>query len=180
MRDEMKSGQAEIRSTVNAWITDMRDGWKETVSCQVTTAAWLETKEISSEDVEPEVEHREVPMEDAVVKPVKGRKKRHSGQKQAAERCGETKELTRRDRGSQRKVSHCARMAWRKRSAFREIVDRGRNWSQLAGGRHKAQRWHGAGDTIARDTTSTLWYTNLGKDGRLGGDVGSASNATRA
>jgi hypothetical protein len=26
MRDEMKSGQAEIRSTVNAWITDMRDG----------------------------------------------------------------------------------------------------------------------------------------------------------
>jgi hypothetical protein len=39
-------------------------------------------------------EHREVPKEYAVVKPVKGRKKRHKGRRLAAGRRGEPKELT--------------------------------------------------------------------------------------
>jgi hypothetical protein len=39
-------------------------------------------------------EHREVPKEDAVVKPVKGRKKRHRDQYLAAGRRGEPVEVT--------------------------------------------------------------------------------------
>jgi hypothetical protein len=49
----------------------------------------------NQEDMEPESEYREVPMEDGVVKPVGRRKKRHRGRHLAAGRRGETKELTR-------------------------------------------------------------------------------------
>jgi hypothetical protein len=42
-------------------------------------------------------EHQEVPNEDAVVIPVRGRKMRHRGRKQAAGRHGESKELNRGD-----------------------------------------------------------------------------------
>jgi hypothetical protein len=96
------------------------------------------------EDMKSEVEHWKVPKEDAVGKPVKGRKMWHRGQKQAAERCGEPKELTRGDCGSQRKlaatcrkVSHHARVAWHKRNVFRKIRTWG-NWgsqSKFATGR---------------------------------------------
>jgi hypothetical protein len=79
------------------------------------------------EEMESESEHREVPKEDAIVKPVKGRKKRH-------------KELTRGDCGSRRKlaaacrkVSRHAEVARRKRNVFRKTVDRERNWPQPAG-----------------------------------------------
>jgi hypothetical protein len=71
MGEEIKSGQAEMRSIVNAWIADMMKDRKETMSCQVTTAACLDSKEQNPEDMESEVEHREVPTEDAVVKPAK-------------------------------------------------------------------------------------------------------------
>jgi hypothetical protein len=74
------------------------------------------------------VEHRVFPKEKAVVKPVKGRKKRHRGRKPAAGRCGEAKELTRSDCGTGkklaaacRKVSSCATVAWRKRNHLRKI-----------------------------------------------------------
>jgi hypothetical protein len=72
-------------------------------------------------------EHQEVPREDAVVKPVERRKKRHKGRKQAAGRHGEPKELTRGDCGSRkksaaacRKVSRRATVAWRKKNIFRK------------------------------------------------------------
>jgi hypothetical protein len=39
-------------------------------------------------------EHQEVPREEAAVIPVRGRKRRHTGRKQAAGRHGEPKELT--------------------------------------------------------------------------------------
>jgi hypothetical protein len=48
MRGEIKSGQAEMRCIVNAWIADMKKkGRKETMSCQVTTAACLDSKELN-------------------------------------------------------------------------------------------------------------------------------------
>jgi hypothetical protein len=79
-------------------------------------------------------EHREVPKEDAVVKPVKGQKKRLKGRKLAAGRHGESKQLTQGDCGSRRKlaaacrkVSHRAAVAWRKRNVFRKIRTWG-NW----------------------------------------------------
>jgi hypothetical protein len=46
----------------------------------------------NSEEIESESEYREVPKEDAVGKPVKGRKKQHKGRKQAAGRHGGPKE----------------------------------------------------------------------------------------
>jgi hypothetical protein len=49
-------------------------------------------------------EHQEIPKEDAVVKPVKGRKKRCRGRKLTAGQCGEPKELTRSNCGSRKKL----------------------------------------------------------------------------
>jgi hypothetical protein len=63
IREEIKSGQREMKSIVNAWIADMKDGRKETM-------AHLEYKEKTSVDMEPEVEHREVPKEEAAVMPL--------------------------------------------------------------------------------------------------------------
>jgi hypothetical protein len=108
LREEIKSGQAEMRSTANAfqekmdtWIANMRDDRKETMSCQLTTEACLESKEPNPEDMESEVEHREVPTEEAAVKSSGTMKKRHRGRHLAAGRSGEPKELTRRNCGSQ-------------------------------------------------------------------------------
>jgi hypothetical protein len=78
-------------------------------------------------DRKPEVaQQREVPNEDAIVKPVKGRKRRYSGKKPATGQHGEPKKLTRGDCGSWmklaaacRKVSRRATVAWRKRNSFR-------------------------------------------------------------
>jgi hypothetical protein len=68
-------------------------------------------------------EHQVAPKEDAVVKPVEGRKKRHRDRKPAAGRRGEPKKMTRSDCGARRKlvaacrkVSSCETVAWRKRN----------------------------------------------------------------
>jgi hypothetical protein len=97
-------------------------------------------KEPNPEEMESEVEHREVPMEEAAVKSSGALKQQHRGRHLAAGRRGEPKELTRGDCGSRRKlaatgrkVSHRAAVSWRKRNVFRETVDRGRNWPQPAG-----------------------------------------------
>jgi hypothetical protein len=126
MREEIKSGQAEMRSIVNAWIADMKKDRKETMSCQVTTEACLDSKELNPEYMKSEVEHREVPTIEAAVKSSEAMKKRHRGRHLAAGRLGEPKELARGDRGSGRKlaaacrkVSRRARVAWRKRNIVR-------------------------------------------------------------
>jgi hypothetical protein len=51
MREDIKSGQEEMRSIYKAWITDMKKDLKETMSCQVTTETCLESKEINQEDM---------------------------------------------------------------------------------------------------------------------------------
>jgi hypothetical protein len=56
---EIKSGQAEMRSIVNAWLTDMRISRKETMACQEMTQARLECKEPASVDMTPEVAHEQ-------------------------------------------------------------------------------------------------------------------------
>jgi hypothetical protein len=72
----------------------MKKDWKETISCQLTTAVCLDSKELNSEDMESEVEHQEVCTEEATVKSSGTMKKRHRGQRLAAGRHGEPKELT--------------------------------------------------------------------------------------
>jgi hypothetical protein len=98
------------------------------MACQEMEAR-LEVKELTSVETKPEVaQQREDPIEDAVVKPVKGWKKRHRDKKQAAGRRGEPKKLTRGDCGSRtmlasacRKVFRRATVVWRKRNIFKEI-----------------------------------------------------------
>jgi hypothetical protein len=77
-------------------------------------------------------EHLVALKEDAVVKPVKGRKKRHRGRKPAAGRRGEPKELTRGDCGYGRKlaavcrkVSSFATVARHRKNAVRKIGTQG-------------------------------------------------------
>jgi hypothetical protein len=65
---------------------------KEAMACQEMEERLEE--EPTSVDRKPEVAQREVPNEDAAVKPVNGRKRRHRGKKQAAERCEEPEVLT--------------------------------------------------------------------------------------
>jgi hypothetical protein len=95
MTEEIKSGQAEMRSIVNAWRADIRKkDRKETMPCQVTTTACLDSKELNPEDMESEVEYREVHTEEVAVKSSGAMKKRHRGWDLAEGRCGEPKELT--------------------------------------------------------------------------------------
>jgi hypothetical protein len=94
MREEIKSGQANMRSIVNAWIANIKKDKKDTMFCQVKTEACLDSKELNSEDMKSEVEHQEVPMEEAAVKSSGTMKKRHKGRHLVAGRYGEPKELT--------------------------------------------------------------------------------------
>jgi hypothetical protein len=64
-------------SIVNAWIADMKDDRKETVSCHVMMEACLDSKELNLEDMEFEVEHWEVPTYETTVKSLGRMKKRH-------------------------------------------------------------------------------------------------------
>jgi hypothetical protein len=82
MREDIKSGQAEMRSIVVAFqekidtcIASRRDDQKETVSFQETTEAHLECEEQTSVTMESEQEHQVAPKEDAAVIPVGGLRK---------------------------------------------------------------------------------------------------------
>jgi hypothetical protein len=118
----MKAWREEIRSV----LLERTNTRKETIACQ-EMEAHLEEEEPTSVDRKPEVaQNEEVHVEDAVVKPVKGRKKRQRGKRQAAGRCREPKKVTRGICGSwmkfavaRRKVSRRATVAWRKRNIFR-------------------------------------------------------------
>jgi hypothetical protein len=128
MREEIKPGEADLRSIINTWITDIKDVHKgKTTASQEATEANTEKTEPDMGMMQSVAEHQEAPKEDAVVKPGKGRKKRRMGRKPAAGRRGEPKELTRSECGSGkkltacRKVSSCATVALRKRNLLRKI-----------------------------------------------------------
>jgi hypothetical protein len=89
MRAWREKMDAKTKAMRNKTMEANRNAWrKEMTACQERTEACLECKEPASEKMESEVEHQEVSKGDAVVKPVKGRKKRHGGRKLAAGRCG--------------------------------------------------------------------------------------------
>jgi hypothetical protein len=144
---------------------------KETMSCQEMEARQDEQKP-TPVDRKPEAAKEEVPKEDAVGKPVKGRKRRHRGKKQAAGRHREPKKLTRGDCESRmqlaaacRKVSHRATVAWHKRNIFRKSMTQGkrglrhefaadRNMTSCAGvTRHKGDFVNAEQDTWKGRTT---------------------------
>jgi hypothetical protein len=157
---------------------------KETMACQEMEER-LEEEEPTSVDRKPEVaQQREVPVDDAVVKPVNGRKKRHKCKKQAAERCEEPKELTRGICGSRKKlaaacrnVSRRATVAWRKRSIFRDILTHENCGLQkeVTASRRKITRCVGHRHIAQNKTMS---HQEARKEGRSGRDCGKARNAT--
>jgi hypothetical protein len=114
------NNQAEMRSIIDEWMTDIKDARKETTTCNKAKKTVLDPEMMQSVE-----EHQEVPRENAIVKSVKGRKKRRRGRKSTAGRRGEPKKLTRGNCGSRRKlavacrkVSRHATVSWRKGNSF--------------------------------------------------------------
>jgi hypothetical protein len=126
MRQEIKCAQAEIRSTIDAWITDIRDARIKTTACQEVTGANPEKTEPNPGEKETSVEHQEIPKEDATVIPVGGLSKRRRDRNLAAGRRQKPKkriqancESKRRLTVAGRKMTRHATVAWRKRNVFR-------------------------------------------------------------
>jgi hypothetical protein len=103
MRKEIKFGQAEMKTTENdiqekmdASLTHRKYNRKKRASCKETmeeTTAYHEATEVYTGKIKPDPriiqsveDPQEVPKEDAIVKPVKGRKKRHRVRKLIAGR----------------------------------------------------------------------------------------------
>jgi hypothetical protein len=88
---DRKAWREDMASEIEAWREEIRSMQSETantrtemIACQEMEAC-LEEKELTSVDRKPEVaQQREVPSEDAIVKPVKEWKRRHRGKKRAA------------------------------------------------------------------------------------------------
>jgi hypothetical protein len=158
MRGEIRSGRAKLKSVTEEGVKveiqsvrSERDGKiqqrvenvvtrviHETQSLQkacLETTAWYEVTERDMEKIETDpgmvqsvAEHQDDPEEVSIVKQVKGRKKRHRDRKLAAGRRGESKELTRVDCESWRKLAAACRkmsrrsaVARRKWNLFRKI-----------------------------------------------------------
>jgi peptidoglycan hydrolase CwlO-like protein len=58
---EMKAGQARMQAEMDAWLAEMKDWRRESEACQETTEACRNSKELSPEEIESELERREVP-----------------------------------------------------------------------------------------------------------------------
>jgi hypothetical protein len=132
-REEMRADREQRKADMEEILSKMEE---RMIATQAKADGKLEelTETIEKTQAEPREEmmqpvgeHQEVPREDAVVKPVRRRKKRHRGRKQAAGRRVEPKELTRGNCGSRkklaavcRKASRRATVAWRKRNVFRK------------------------------------------------------------
>jgi hypothetical protein len=144
-REEIKSGQAEMKSIVNAFqekmdasIANRKEDRKETMSCQVTTTCH-EATDTDLENIEPDPgtmqsveEHQEIPKEAAAVMPVGGLGKRRRDRNLAAGRRQKPKgrfqasrESRRRLTVAGRKMSRHSRVAWRKRKLFKKIGTQG-------------------------------------------------------
>jgi hypothetical protein len=113
MKPEAAQQQEEVpvKDATVIPVRDPEDGTtsnarKEKMACQEMEER-LDEEKPTSVDRKPEAaeEEEEVPVEDAVVKPVNGQKRRHRGKKQTAERCEEPEERTREICVSRRKLA---------------------------------------------------------------------------
>jgi hypothetical protein len=119
----MRSIVGAFQENMDACVASRRYGRKETMSCQEATERDTENTEPDPGMMQSVVEHQVAPKEDAILKPVKGRKKRRRDRKPAAGRRGEQNEMSRGDRGFRRKsttacrkVCSCATVGRRKRN----------------------------------------------------------------
>jgi hypothetical protein len=138
MPEDIKSGQAEMRSTIRTFGSEL----KETIQREIRTViqprrAELDETSTCREATETEPhpgmmqsieEHQETPKENAVVMPVGEPRKRRRIWHLASKRRQKRKEGTRGNCKSKRKsaaacrkVSSSAKMAWRKSNLFRKI-----------------------------------------------------------
>jgi hypothetical protein len=118
------------RLTMMTRMEEESKAWREDLKTILDEngKAWREDMKVGSEEIIQSVgEHQVVPRKDAVVKPVRGRKKRHRARKQAAGRRGQPKDFTRGESGSRKKLAAACRMAsrratvaWRKKNFFRK------------------------------------------------------------
>jgi hypothetical protein len=64
----MRSTVSILVGKMDAWRAEIKEEQKQTMACQVTSQACLDSTEPNPEDMESEVERREVLMEEAAVK----------------------------------------------------------------------------------------------------------------
>jgi hypothetical protein len=175
-REERKAEREADREQSKADVEQILAKMEERMTA---TQAKTDMKAGREEMMQSVGEHQEVPREEAAVIPVRGRKRRHRGRKQAAGRHGEPKELTRGDRGSRkklaaacRKVSRRATVAWRKRNIFRK------SWTYEICGPQPEKRLPAVQDTGVKEIYP---YTRgeARKEVRSRIDVGKARNAIR-
>jgi hypothetical protein len=124
-KEEMRADREQWKAEMEQILSKMEE--RMTATQAKTDGKLKELTEPREEMMQSAEERHVVPREDAVVIPVRGRKRRHRGRKEAAGRRGEPKELIRGDHGSRkklaaacRKVSRRATVAWRKRNVFRK------------------------------------------------------------
>jgi hypothetical protein len=142
MREDIKSGQAEMRSTLDVWLMDLKDGRKETTACNGATET-----EPNPGIMQSIQEHQEIPKEEAAVMPVGEPRKRCRVCNLAADRCQKRKERIRGNRGSRRKsaaacrkLSRHAKVAWRKRNIARNECTRANVVQEIQRGRTFGRR----------------------------------------
>jgi hypothetical protein len=128
IREEIKSGQAEMRSIVTAWMADTKNGRKETMACQGKMEVCLECEEPTSVTMKSEAEHwGGVPKKEAAVMPVGGLRKGCRDRNLAAKCRQKPKEGNQRSCESwkrltiaSRRMICCAGVAWLRRNAVRK------------------------------------------------------------
>jgi hypothetical protein len=170
MIQEMRADRGKRKAEMEGILSKME---KMLTTTQAKTHVKLkELTQPREEVMQSAEEHQQVPNEDAMVIPVRIRKRWHRGREEAAGRRGEPKELNQGDRGSQeklaaacRKASCRAKVAWRKRNVFRKSWTCGRKWPH-------PERWLPAvKDTGGRSHRETL------QEGHSSVEVGEAHNA---
>jgi hypothetical protein len=81
MNAKMDGNQAEMRSTLDEWLMDLKDGREETTTCQEVTETEPDSRMMQSIE-----EHQEIPKEESAVMPVGEPRKRRRVCSLAAER----------------------------------------------------------------------------------------------
>jgi hypothetical protein len=133
-----------IQRQMRASIQSVQSELDETTTCREVTETVPEPGMMQSKE-----KHQEIPKEETAVMPVGEPRKRRRVCNLAAERRQKRKERTQGNCGSRRKsaatcrkVSHCAKVAWRKRNLFRNVQTQRKcgPWKELGTGNRLTHR----------------------------------------
>jgi hypothetical protein len=138
MMEEIKSGEAEMRSTTRAFWSELKEIIQHEMKAVIQPirselGEMIACNGVTETEPDPEMmqsieEHQAIPKEDAAVMPIGGPRKRHRVCNLAAEHRQKMRERTRGNSGSRRKlagackkVSCRAKVAWRERNLIRKF-----------------------------------------------------------